>query len=511
MGRSRAFVSSAGATSRRAPFSRRSTTARRRRSSTRRARTSRGRRPKSSAMRSFVKGRSSPAPRTSERPRTSTSRARPSRSPRKGYTDCTIRAPFSGVVTEKKISAGAYIRKGRRSAARQDRSPPGRARHPRDRRLRVQVGQRPTLAVAILSRTARSTRPSVTSAPPCVGGAHARRRGHGPEPPACPEAGPFVTARVSLPKSEKTLLVPAAAVVTDSGVWRVFVLGQTRVVERIVSIGDRYGDSLEVRSGVAAGERVIVGPDRRLVDGLEDPARQLIERNKESNPCRHSPGSASGAPSSRRSSSPSWSSGGRLLAPRPRPVPERRLPQRHRDHPPAGRGAGGDGNGDHRQDRGGGQHDRRHRRPPVDLGRGRLAGLRHVRPRQGRQHRRAGGARQGQPRPRGAPERHRAAERREARSRRDAGALRLAFGNAPSARPPRSPTRCCAARSSASTASVRSRSSADETARSTSASTPSASRHTASGRRRPARPPHPEPRAAGRHAQERLEQETVRV
>ena len=30
----------------------------------------------------------------------------------KGYADCTIRAPFAGVVTEKKISAGAYIRKG---------------------------------------------------------------------------------------------------------------------------------------------------------------------------------------------------------------------------------------------------------------------------------------------------------------------------------------------------------------------------------------------------------------
>ena len=78
-----------------------------------------------------------------------------------------------------------------------------------------------------------------------------------------------MTARVSLPKSEETLLVPAAAVVTDSGVSHVFVLGQTRVVERIVSIGERHGDSLEVRSGVAAGERVVVGPDRRLVDGLE--------------------------------------------------------------------------------------------------------------------------------------------------------------------------------------------------------------------------------------------------
>jgi multidrug efflux pump subunit AcrA (membrane-fusion protein) len=47
------------------------------------------------------------------------------------------------------------------------------------------------------------------------------------------------------------------------------VLSSQRVAERIVALGDRYGDSLEVRSGVAAGERVVVAPDRRLVDGLE--------------------------------------------------------------------------------------------------------------------------------------------------------------------------------------------------------------------------------------------------
>jgi membrane fusion protein, multidrug efflux system len=81
--------------------------------------------------------------------------------------------------------------------------------------------------------------------------------------------GLFVTARVELPKSEATLLVPSAAVVTDSGVSHLFVLGKDRVSERIVALGDRYGDSVEVRTGVAAGERVVVNPDRRLADGLD--------------------------------------------------------------------------------------------------------------------------------------------------------------------------------------------------------------------------------------------------
>jgi RND family efflux transporter MFP subunit len=90
-----------------------------------------------------------------------------------------------------------------------------------------------------------------------------------PNPERILKPGLFVTARVELPKSDPTLLVPAAAVVTDSGVSHVFVLGKERVSERIVALGDRYGDAVEIRTGVAAGERVVVNPDLRLADGLE--------------------------------------------------------------------------------------------------------------------------------------------------------------------------------------------------------------------------------------------------
>ena len=61
------------------------------------------------------------------------------------------------------------------------------------------------------------------------------------------------------------------------------------------------------------------------------------------------------------------------------------------------RRARGHGDGDHRQDRGRRQHDLRHRRAPLDLDRGRLAGLHPVRAGEGRRRRRPGGAGQGQP------------------------------------------------------------------------------------------------------------------
>jgi membrane fusion protein (multidrug efflux system) len=188
----------------------------------------------------------------------------------KGFSDCTIRAPFSGVVTEKKISAGAYIRKGSAICGLVKIDP-----------LRAELAI-PEVAVPFI-KVGQKGRLNVQSFPDRVFDGIVRYIGPSlrseartlvveavvPNPERILKPGLFVTARVELPKSEPTLLVPSAAVVTDSGVSHLYVIGKERVTERIVALGDRYGDAVEVRSGVAAGERVVVNPDRRLADGLE--------------------------------------------------------------------------------------------------------------------------------------------------------------------------------------------------------------------------------------------------
>jgi cobalt-zinc-cadmium efflux system membrane fusion protein len=80
--------------------------------------------------------------------------------------------------------------------------------------------------------------------------------------------GLFVSAGIEMPASAPTLLAPAAAVVQEAGVSRVFVLGHEQVSERLVSLGDRHGEFVEVRSGLQPGDRVILSPDRRVTDGL---------------------------------------------------------------------------------------------------------------------------------------------------------------------------------------------------------------------------------------------------
>jgi membrane fusion protein (multidrug efflux system) len=188
----------------------------------------------------------------------------------KAFADCVIRAPFAGVVTEKKVSAGAFVRRGQ-AICGLVKIDPLRAELaiPESAVSAIQLGQKGRLSVQsfpdrTFDATVRYIGPSLrTESRTLVIEAAVPNAQHLLKP------GLFVTARLSLPKSEKTLLVPFAAVLTDSGVSRVFVLGPQRVAERIVALGDRYGDAIEVRSGLAGGDRVIVSPDRRLTDGLE--------------------------------------------------------------------------------------------------------------------------------------------------------------------------------------------------------------------------------------------------
>jgi membrane fusion protein (multidrug efflux system) len=188
----------------------------------------------------------------------------------KSFTDCVIRAPFSGVVTEKKISAGAYIRKGQ-AICGLVKVDPLRAdlAIPESAVSAIQIGQKAKLNVQsfpdrTFDATVRYIGPSLRSESRTL-----VVEAIVPNPQHLLKPGLFVTARVSLPKADKTLLVPFASVLTDSGVSHVFVLGPQRVTERIVALGDRYADAIEVHSGLAAGERVVVSPDRRLTDGLE--------------------------------------------------------------------------------------------------------------------------------------------------------------------------------------------------------------------------------------------------
>lgn len=64
------------------------------------------------------------------------------------------------------------------------------------------------------------------------------------------------------------VVVPASAIVERGGNEVVFVVDGERAHQRIVTLGQSYGDLRQIGSGLKAGERVVVDPTAELTDGI---------------------------------------------------------------------------------------------------------------------------------------------------------------------------------------------------------------------------------------------------
>jgi membrane fusion protein (multidrug efflux system) len=187
---------------------------------------------------------------------------------RKGLENTVIRAPFGGLVAEKYVDVGSYAKKGERLVTLVRVDP-----------LRVELAI-PEGAVAAVKKGQRVSF-SVQSYP------NHRFEGTiayvGPALRADARAlvvealvqnsnsmlqpGLFATARIELPASRRSILVPTSAVRTEVGVSRLFVAKDSRAEQRIVQIGREIDKLVEIVSGVGAGERVVAQATDRLADG----------------------------------------------------------------------------------------------------------------------------------------------------------------------------------------------------------------------------------------------------
>jgi multidrug efflux pump subunit AcrA (membrane-fusion protein) len=84
--------------------------------------------------------------------------------------------------------------------------------------------------------------------------------------------GQFATIRILLPQSEPAILVPARAVRTEGNTSRVFVIREGVAQERLVQLGQREGDLVEIKGSVNADELVATSNVEQLSDGV--PVRQ---------------------------------------------------------------------------------------------------------------------------------------------------------------------------------------------------------------------------------------------
>ena len=68
--------------------------------------------------------------------------------------------------------------------------------------------------------------------------------------------------------SGEVLTVPTGALFRDGSQWSVFVLDGHHARLRSVEVGHSDGFDTEIRSGLEAGERVIVNPSDDVEDGV---------------------------------------------------------------------------------------------------------------------------------------------------------------------------------------------------------------------------------------------------
>lgn len=183
---------------------------------------------------------------------------------RKALGDTRIRAPFDGLIAEKRVNVGQYLGRGG-SVATLVRVDPLRVELTIPEVAAAVVKPRQTVAFAVQTYPNRRFNGTIAYVGPALRPDTRALVVEAlvPNGSGTLRPGLFATAHIELPEARAGLLVPAAAVRTDSGVSRVWVVRDNRAEARLVQLGEETGGLVEVLRGLTRGERVVVeGADR---------------------------------------------------------------------------------------------------------------------------------------------------------------------------------------------------------------------------------------------------------
>jgi len=205
----------------------------------------------------------------------------------------TIRAPFAGTIGSRSFYVGDLIEQGSLlytlvddDTLKVEFSVPERYADA------VEPGSRTTISVASLP--GERFRGAVTFVSPIVE-AESRTlaiKALVPNPDGRLRAGQFADVELALQRRRDAVLLPETAIVPRSGQNFVFLVRADTARRREVSIGERRWGLVELATGVAAGDTVVIAGQQRLRDGstvrpsLRDPEswRQRFDRQQAGTP-----------------------------------------------------------------------------------------------------------------------------------------------------------------------------------------------------------------------------------
>ncbi|HEX9295576.1 MAG TPA: efflux RND transporter periplasmic adaptor subunit [Polyangiaceae bacterium] len=182
--------------------------------------------------------------------------------------DSTIRAPFAGIVAERFVTAGEYVRPDTRVITLVDIDKLRLELTVQESAVAiVQEGQTVSFRVASFAdlefpakiqyvgpALRRSSRDLVVEA--ILDNADRKLR-----------PGMFATAKIEL-GTNPAPVVPRSALRDDGTTRHLFVVNRNRLEERVVEIGDPSGDEVAIVRGVVAGDQVVKNAAAEIKDGL---------------------------------------------------------------------------------------------------------------------------------------------------------------------------------------------------------------------------------------------------
>jgi membrane fusion protein, multidrug efflux system len=187
---------------------------------------------------------------------------------RKAVEDTIIHAPYSGLIAEKAVNVGRYMKKGDRFATIV-RVDPLRIELtiPEGAVASVRQGQR--VSFSVQSYPDRQFEGTIAYIGPAVR-ADSRAlvvEAIVPNPKAVLQPGLFATAHIELPAAFPSVMVPVGTVRNEGGVSKLFVAKGNRAEVRIVHVGREASGRLEILRGLATGESVVSPQVVELTDG----------------------------------------------------------------------------------------------------------------------------------------------------------------------------------------------------------------------------------------------------
>jgi membrane fusion protein (multidrug efflux system) len=187
---------------------------------------------------------------------------------RKALADTVVKAPFAGLVVERKVSIGDFVTRGTKIATvvkvaplRVELTVPEQSAGliAQDQPVRIRVDAFPGRdfdgRVRFVSPAFRADQRALTIEAVVANADNALK------------PGMYVAADIQLPASDASVVVPVQAVQTSAGISRVYVVKGTVVEERMVTTGMALGPLVEILKGVAAGEQLATSGITDLVDG----------------------------------------------------------------------------------------------------------------------------------------------------------------------------------------------------------------------------------------------------